>query len=303
VVTAGVRRRCETEEGSNAARQRRGIPPRRSVLEEQVTLLRLVLGALTLVTVVRVKRLRLPSGRAVWMHFTVAALVANALPYWLFAYGEQHVPSSVAGAINATTPLWTVVVALALRAESRPSAIRVVGLATGFLGAIILVAPWDTGSTPSLGGALACLAASASYGLSHAYMARYLAPRTLPPLVLAAGQLTAASALLLLVTPVAGLQPIRSSPSALLSLAVLGFIGTGIAYVLNYRIITDDGPSVASTVTYLLPIVSIGLGRALDEPATGQLLAGTVVVLAGVALVRQDRRSATAKRGEIIVKP
>src|SRR5690349_21278060 len=103
----------------------------------QVTLLRLVLGALVLVAVVRSQRLHLPADRATWLHLTVAALVGNALPYWLFAVGEQHVSSSLAGALNATTPLWTLCFALASRTEQRLPRAGMAGLVVGFAGALI----------------------------------------------------------------------------------------------------------------------------------------------------------------------
>jgi drug/metabolite transporter (DMT)-like permease len=263
----------------------------------QVTLLRLALGAATLLMALRLTGVHLPTGRRVWAHFVVAALVANALPYWLFAYGEQHVPSSLAGAINATTPLWTVAVALLIRAEARPTHLRLVGLAMGFLGVLVLLqgSPSEcgncAGTSDYLAGFLACLAASASYGIAYAYMARFLTPRDVPALALAAGQLLAATGLLLLVTPFAGMQPMNLSATAVAGALVLGILGTGVAYVLNFRLITDDGPSAASTVTYLLPIVSITLGVTVgSEEATSPLLVGTVVVLVGVVLVRRSGR-------------
>jgi drug/metabolite transporter (DMT)-like permease len=258
----------------------------------QITLLRLVLGALTLYAILRFQGLTLPTGRAIWGHFVVAALVVNALPYWLFAYGEQHVPSGLAGAINATTPLWTIAVALMIGAEGRPTRGALLGLLAGFVGAVLLLAPWsaDSGCTGSCDddsafvlGAVACLVASASYGVSYAYMARYLTPRGLSSLTLAAGQLIAATGLLVLVTPFAGLQPITFTAQATTSLLVLGILGTGLAYVLNFHLIAADGPSIASTVTYLLPTVSIGLGVAFaDEELTWPVAVGTAIVLIGL---------------------
>lgn len=263
----------------------------------QITLLRLVLGAVTLYAILRVQGLTMPRGRAVWGHFLVAALVANALPYWLFAYGEQHVPSGLAGAINATTPLWTIAVALLIGAEVRPTQVALLGLLAGFVGAVVLLAPWNanTGCTGScdddsafLLGALACLVASASYGVSYAYMARYLTPRGLSPLTLATGQLIAASGLLILVTPLAGTQPITLTAEATTSLIILGVLGTGLAYVLNFRLISTDGPSIASTVTYLLPMVAVVLGVTFaDELLTWNVLIGTSIVLTGVAGARR----------------
>jgi drug/metabolite transporter (DMT)-like permease len=261
----------------------------------QLTLARLALGALVLLAIIRARGLHLPNSRATWRHLAVAAMIANAIPYLLFAVGEQTVDSGLAGALNATTPLWAFGVGLAVRAERRASTRRLIGLVTGFVGALVILAPWRAGTTGSLFGALACLAAAASYGVSYVYMGRYLTNRGLPPLVLSAAQLTAATGLLLLATPVAGLQPVKLSGSVVVATIVLGVLGTGVAYVLNYRLITDEGPTAASTVTYLLPIVAVVLGIVVRrEPATWHLLVGTIIVLAGIALAqsREHRRVA-----------
>jgi drug/metabolite transporter (DMT)-like permease len=144
---------------------------------------------------------------------------------------------------------------------------------------------------------LACVGASASYGLSYVYMGHYLTNRGLPPLVLSAGQLIAATGLLLLATPFGGLVAPLWRPDATLALLMLGVVGTGIAYVINYRIITDDGPVLASTATYLLPVVAVVLGAlTLDEPITLPLVVGVGIVLAGVALTTRRRQRADRAR-------
>jgi drug/metabolite transporter (DMT)-like permease len=264
----------------------------------QLVLVRLALGAAVLVVVVRVRRMRLPGDRATWLHLTVAALVANAVPYLLFAIGERTVSSSLAGALNATTPLWTLVIGILARTERQITARRVAGLLVGFAGALVILAPWNAPSHGAVAGALACLGAAASYGLSYVYMGRQLAGRGLSPLVLSAAQLTAAAGLLLLATPIAGLQPIQLSAAVLGAITVLGALGTGAAYVLNYRLITDEGPTATSTVTYLLPVVAVALGIVfLHEPAAAHLLVGTAIVLVGIALV-QHRTPAPAATPE-----
>jgi drug/metabolite transporter (DMT)-like permease len=162
-------------------------------------------------------------------------------------------------------------------------------MALGFGGALLILSPWQADSAP-LGGVLACLGASASYGISYVYMARSLTGRGTKPIVLSASQLIAASGLLVLASPFGGYSAVIWRTDAALALLALGIIGTGIAYVLNYRIITDDGPVLTSTVTYLLPVVAVVLATTLlDERLTIQLAAGVVVVLAGVALTRRKR--------------
>jgi drug/metabolite transporter (DMT)-like permease len=115
-------------------------------------------------------------------------------------------------------------------------------------------------------------------------MTPYLTPRHPSPFVLAYGQMTAAALLLVPALLVAGRQPIELDSSVVWSIVALEPIGTGIAYVLNYAIVAREGATVASTVTYLLPVVAVALGVVLDEPITAAMSAGTLVVLVGVAL-------------------
>jgi drug/metabolite transporter (DMT)-like permease len=253
----------------------------------QLTFARLALGAIVLTAIVLASRQRLPGGRRIWLHLIVAALLANAIPYTLFGVAEQTVNSNLAGAINATTPLWTVLFALLLGRHDPLRPAQWAGMVLGFAGALLILSPWRADSAP-IGGVLACLGASSSYGVSYVYMGRYLTNRGLPPIVLSAAQLLAASGLLALAAPFGGLAPPTWRPDAVLGLAILGVLGTGVAYVINYRIITDDGPVLASTVTYLLPVVAVVLGFAvLDERITAQLVLGVLIVLAGVALTRR----------------
>jgi len=255
----------------------------------QIVLIRLALGAVVLVIIVYARGLRLPTNRLVWLHLTVAALFANAIPYTLFAIGEQHVSSSVAGVLNATTPLWTLVISFATGHERRISPAKTAGFIVGLVGTLVIFSPWQSGSQIASVGGLVCLGASASYGVSYVYMDSFLARRGIPPLVLSAGQLIAATVLLAVVLPFAGLQPVHPRWDAIAALAVLGIFGTGIAYILNYRLITDEG-TTASVVTYLLPIVAVILGAAvLSDKITIQIVGGMLIVLIAVAITRRDR--------------
>jgi drug/metabolite transporter (DMT)-like permease len=123
--------------------------------------------------------------------------------------------------------------------------------------------------------------------------------RGFPPLALAASQLTAATVLLALVAPVLARQPITLTEDVLGSIIALGALGTGIAYLLNSRLIADEGATTASTVTYLLPIVAVVLGiLILGEPLTWNVLVGTALILAGVALA-EGRVGGRKARGEL----
>jgi drug/metabolite transporter (DMT)-like permease len=251
----------------------------------QVLLGRLSLGAIVLLTILAVRRQSLPAGRATWAHLTVAAVVANAIPYLLFAWAEQRVASNLAGVLNATTPLFTVLIALATGTERAIGRSRAAGLAAGFLGTLLILAPWRQAGAGAVEGQIACLAAAASYGVAYVYVRRFIARGRISPLALSTGQLGIAAILTGPVAAFTGRQAITPTPTVLAAITALGALGTGVAYLLNYRLIADEGATAASLVTYLLPPVAVLDGVVvLGEPAGWNLVLGTAVVLVGVAL-------------------
>lgn len=255
----------------------------------QLTWARLALGASVLLIVLSAQGVRLPTSRALWRHLIVAALLGNAIPYTLFGLAEQHIDSSLAGAINASAPLWTLAIAAVAGTDRSWSLRRGVGLAAGYAGTLLVLAPWQHTDATVLVGALECLAASISYGASYVYIGRNITPTGLPPTVLSAAQLLAATGWLTLSLPFAGLTAPTWGPAPTIALLILGILGTGAAYILNYRIITDDGPVLASTVSYLLPLVALGLGAlAQHEHISALTLAGVAIVLTGVTLTRHQ---------------
>ncbi|OLF12452.1 DMT family transporter [Actinophytocola xanthii] len=256
----------------------------------QITLVRAALGATVLIALCYGMGHRLPRGRRVWGHLAVAALFGNAVPFALFAFGEQTVDSGVAGVLNSTTPLWALLLGILLGAERDLRPVRVAGLVVGFAGTLLIFAPWESGELTSWG-ALAMLVAALCYAISFNYIARYLSGRGTAPIVLSAAQITAATGLTALAMPVGGLTPVQLQWSAVIAVAILGVFGTGFSFVLNYRLIADEGPTNAATVGYLLPVVSVLLGAlALDEDLNPRVVAGMVVVLVGVAMTRIQRR-------------
>jgi drug/metabolite transporter (DMT)-like permease len=253
----------------------------------QLTAARMVLGALVLLIVIAVRREALPRGLAVWGHLVVAALVANVIPYLLFAVGETRVDSGVAGAFNATTPLWTLVLAFAVRQSTQLRPLQIVGLVLGFIGSLLIFTPWDAGSVDTLG-ALYCLLAALSYGISYLYMSRYLTPRNLSPTVLSVSQLIAASILTAATLPLDSAKAPTWSVGPWLAVAILGVIGTGLAYVINYALIRTEGPVGASVVTYLVPVASVILGfLVLNETVSVLSLLGVATILIGVRFSRR----------------
>jgi drug/metabolite transporter (DMT)-like permease len=262
----------------------------RGLTPTQVLFARLALGAAALLFVLYSRRESLPTGGRSWWHLTVAAIFGNVIPYLLFAIAEQDVDSAVAGMLNATTPLWTVMIALAARHSRRPGVRQIVGLILGMVGTVLIFAPWTAGTQFASRGAVLCLLAAFSYGISYVYISRYLADVQAGPLALSAGQLLVATGCSAVILPLfGGLQVPDWRFDALVSVVILGVLGTGLAYLINYRIITDDGAIAASFVVYLLPAVAVVLGAlALDEQLTWHALTGVLVVLFGVAAARRS---------------
>jgi uncharacterized membrane protein len=177
---------------------------------------------------------------------------------------------------------------------------RVLGLVLGLAGVVLLAAPWHDGPRAvSVAGVLAALSAAACYAGSYVYARRLLTNRGTEPLVLSAAQLTAGALLLGVVTPWIGRQPVALSGTVALSVVALGVLSTGIAYVLNYRLIQDEGPTAASMTNYLAPVVAVLLGvMVVDERLSWNLAVGTAVVLLGVWIAernRADRRVPTSE--------
>ncbi|CAM5546528.1 EamA domain-containing protein OS=Streptomyces glaucescens OX=1907 GN=SGLAU_10170 PE=4 SV=1 [Streptomyces glaucescens] len=214
----------------------------------------------------------------------VAALFCNALPFALFSLGEQTVDSGIAGVLNATTPLWSLLIGVLLGTDRGLGRTRLAGLLLGFAGTLLIFAPWQRSGLLSWGAA-ALLAAAASYAVAFAYMARYLTDRR-APLALSAAQLLTATAWTAFALPVAG--PVDTDLTALLAVTALGVLGTGVTFHLNYRLIADEGATSAATVGYLLPVVSVALGAlVLGEDVGARVVAGMAVVLLGVAMTRR----------------
>jgi drug/metabolite transporter (DMT)-like permease len=252
--------------------------------------IRVALGASVLLAVVRARGLRLPRERVWWWRFTVVALAGSAAPFSLLAWGEQHISSALAAVLNASTPLFAAALA-ALLLHERLRPLQLAGLALGFVGVAVVAGLGGSDIAESgAGGKAAAVAAALGYGISLTYTRRHLT--TLPPLVAAAGQLVMASVLL---APLAVFTSVRQgvsvTPSRAAAVLALGLFGTGLAYVMIYRLIADLGSTKASAVTYLVPVVAVAVGVVfLDEDFSFRLLVGGAVTVVGIVLLNVGGR-------------
>jgi drug/metabolite transporter (DMT)-like permease len=248
---------------------------------------RVSVGAITLALLVGLRRERFPRDRRLWLHTAVLAVFFNAVPWTLFAYGEQHTSSIVAGLWNATTPLWVLLVSLLAFGEERPTRDRVLGLAIGFGGVVTLLGPWRGLGHGAIIGHLACGLGAVFYGLGFPYTRRHLQGRPESGVVLSSCQMLCATAMLAVFLPFTRSPTVHIGLDGLGSLLALGALGSGVAFAVNYAIIRARGIAVASTVTYLIPVFSTALGAlVLGETVHWNQLAGTAVLLGGIALTQ-----------------
>lgn len=262
----------------------------------QVVLARMVCGAATLWLVCAVTRQSLPRERSTWMHLFVVSILLCVAPFLLFSWAEQHISSGLASIYNATTPLMTMIVAMvALPSEPRTRN-RVIGVIVGFFGVVVLVAPWAGLGKSSLSGQLACLGATACYGVAFTYLRRFITPLGLPAVSVACVQISLGALVMMLLTPIMATGSVHLTWRVVGSMLVLGIAGTGLAYVWNTNVVAAWGATNASTVTYLTPVVGVLLGvTLLGEHITWSEPLGAALVVVGIAIT-QGRLNAFGQR-------
>lgn len=259
----------------------------------QIAIGRILIGAVTLTSLMLITRRRWPRARRIWGHMAVVGIFLCVIPFLLFAWAETLLPSGIAAVINATTPIWTAIATAATVRGSRLSASQIGGVVLGFLGVALAMGAWQVIADPaflaSLPAQLACLAATASYGIAFTWMQRFVAGRhDHDAVTIAAVQLVTAAAIGIVLAPFLALSPIGSAPGPVLALLALGVLGTGLAYIWNTRVLAAWGAIAAASVTYLTPLVGIALGVALlGEPLTWYEPVGAAVIVLSVLLVQR----------------
>nr|WP_199751616.1 DMT family transporter [Actinoplanes sp. ATCC 53533] len=253
-----------------------------------LTFARVAAGAAVLLVVLAATRDRLPRDARLWGHLAVVAALGVTVPFTLFGYGEQRVSSVLAGIWNAATPLVALPLAvLVFRTESLTRR-RVAGIATGFAGVLVVLGVWRDIGGSQLTGQLMCFGAAMCYAVAIPYQKKFIAGRAGSGVSIAAGQLLMALAQLAVLAPLlAGAPPAPAelSPQVVLCVLALGTLGTGLAFVLNMRVIRVAGASTSTSVTYLMPVVATVVGVSiLGEHLLWNQPVGAVVVLAGVAI-------------------
>lgn len=254
-----------------------------------VVLARVGLAALALLALVRLTGQRMPTARAPWLAFLGMGLLNNAIPFSLIFWGQVYIGSGLAAILNATTPLFTVLLAHVLTRDEKITANRLIGVLLGLAGVAVLIGPEALGD---LGTAvlaqIAILGASVSYGCAAIFGRRF---RDQPPLVTATGQVTASS---LLILPLACFieQPWLASPGPATwgALVALALFSTALAYVVYFRILATAGSTNLMLVTLLIPPIALLLGGLfLGEPFGW--LEGAGLALISFGLIAIDGRA------------
>jgi len=246
---------------------------------------RCALGAITLLIVVKLKKIDLPKERSTWRKLWVVAMLLNVVPGILFAYAEVHVTSVLAGIINATTPLATLIVMLIAFRDEKLKSEQVYGLLLGAIGVLVVLGIWQGIGDNQLTGVIALLIAVTCYGISFPYSKRNIIPLGLKPEAAATTQLVLAAITLLPFYLYDGISQDYYRPATFFAMLALGILGSGFAYIWNFSIIAAAGSSIASSVTYLTPVVAVFVGWLfLGETIAWHEPIGALLVILGAAV-------------------
>jgi drug/metabolite transporter (DMT)-like permease len=269
-----------------------------------VALGRVALAALALNLLLAVLDQRLPWGRAVWLAFLGMGLLNNALPFSLIFWGQTRIGAGLASILNATTPLWTVVAAHVLTHDEKLNAGKGLGVLLGLAGVVVLIGPSAFADGDDVSAMMAVVLATASYAAAGIFGRRF-ATMGLAPLHVAAGQVTAATIIML---PLALLidHPWRlpaPGVAAIGALVGLSLASTALAYVIYFRLLAVAGATNLLVVTFLIPPSALAFGVVLlDEALQPHHLGGLALIGCGLIAIdgrlwRRIRRSAARDDG------
>jgi drug/metabolite transporter (DMT)-like permease len=250
---------------------------------------RVALAALLLAAVVRFSGQGM-APRRVWPALAVMGVLNNLVPFTLFVVAQGQITGALASVLNATTPLFTLILAHVATSDERLSPVKAAGVGLGFTGVVLMMAGEDLGG--ELPAMLACLGAALSYGVAGVWGRRFRAAGV-TPLQTAAGMLTASAVLLTPVWLAIDRPWAMNWPgwSPALAVVALASLSSALAYLIFFRILSRAGAVAISLVTFLIPFSAAGLGwLVLGERLETRHLAGLALILAGLALIERARR-------------
>jgi drug/metabolite transporter (DMT)-like permease len=246
---------------------------------------RCALGALTLLAWAKYKGIALPKSKRVLFHLWVVSLLLNVIPGVFFALAQTEVTSVLAGIINAVTPLMTLIAIMVVTRDEKPKLYQVVGILIGFTGVLTVLGAWKGLGDNPLWAILILLAAVTCYGFSFPYSRRFVLPHKLAPESIAAGQVTLGALTLLPFFIYNGIDKYEYKAVPVFAMIALGVFGSGFAYIWNFKVMALAGSAIASSVTYLTPVVAVIVGVIfLQEKIHWYEPVGALIVLLGAAI-------------------
>lgn len=251
-----------------------------------VVLGRVGIGAIALNLLLLAMGQRMPRDPRLWRDFLVMGVLNNLIPFSLIFWGQQQIASGLASILNATTPLFTLILAQLLTDDDRMTPLRLGGIVLGFAGVAVMIGPDAlAGFNLNLGSEIAILGAALSYGFAGIFGRRF---RGLSPLVPATGQVTCSALLLLPVVCLIDRPWTLPMPGMVTWGSVLGLalLCTALAYAIFFRILRSAGPTNLSLVTFLIPVSALMLGiLILGEVLALRHFAGMALIFAGLAVI------------------
>jgi drug/metabolite transporter (DMT)-like permease len=245
---------------------------------------RVIFGLLFGIVVIWIQRTQLPRTFRTWLPLLILGITNIAVPFFLISWGELSIDSAVASILDATVPLFTILIAHFLLPDDKMTLPKVLGLIVGFAGIIVLMSKDLNASTSSLFGQLAVIVASLFYAISSVY-ARRVTEDT-PGILRSAGPLVSATVIMWLGTFLFE-SPIQIPQLGItwIALVFLGVIGSGVAFIMAYYLIHEIGPTRATMVTYLFPLGGVILGVTfLNEQLTWQVIVGAILIIASLVI-------------------
>ena len=250
--------------------------------------LRVAIAAAALLLVLRLLGQRMPTESRIWIAFFGMGLLNNVVPFVLIVWGQHHIASGLASILNATTPLFTVLVAHLLTPDERLTPLKAAGVSVGFAGAVVMIGPDALGGIGmGVMAQIACLAGALTYAFAGVFGRRFKR-MGVAPMATAAGQVCASTVLLLPLMLLVDRPWTLVMPHATTWAAVLGvgLLSTALAYVLYFRILAAAGATNLLLVTFLIPVSAILLGvLVLGETLLLRHSGGMALIGVGLACI------------------
>jgi drug/metabolite transporter (DMT)-like permease len=259
----------------------------------QVAWSRVVAGGIFMLMFWLITRQELPKDLKLWGHIAIAGVIGIGIPFIFFPWAEQYITSAVATIYNGLTPIMTAIIAVYVLRVENFNRNQAVGVSIGLVGLVVIIAPWTiTDLGGSFWGQVAALSAAVMYGFSGTYLKKFVFPTGVSAKAISIIEVAAAAAFMLFMTPFLATGPVTIDWTTVAAIGVIGFGGTGLAYLWFNDVLESWGPTRASSVTYVMPIVGIMLGVVfLGETLHWYEPVGGAIVIIGVLIMRRQAKN------------